>query len=130
MEKLTREEIEKMTPEQLRLAVAERIFNLKAFVVPVGGYEFIHREYLDPGECWYWTSDNYQEVLPNYPEDIAAAWLVAEKIMKLEGIENNIVDNFQHAMELSSRHAVSLWGRSAAEAAAIICRAALIAVSN
>ena len=71
---MTRDEIMAMTPEQLRLAIAE-----------AKGYEFIQdfedgsKEFAGPRENigWYYINSRYpfsDAPLPDWPASIAAAW--------------------------------------------------------
>lgn len=122
----TKEEIEKLEPgRELDRLVAVGVMEWQIFKTT--------KEWAEAGEpLGFEISVLDQEPRfepPAYSTDIAAAWLVAQKLVSLEGIDNGIVDAFHHAMSTACRR-TPLYEYSSADAAAIICRAALLAAKG
>ena len=83
---LTRAEILAMTPDQLRLAVAEYVFNASwshgdgSVGSPLDLLQFQDGAVV---AYRYYSDVNYTMCVPDYPRDIAAAWTV-HKLMSVQ----------------------------------------------
>ena len=141
---LTHAEIMALSPDELRLRVAIDIFgwgwlydNYKFGDRPNGTNIFCAPEH-------YWWRDKYpvgyvdgaidfKYPTPNYPADIAAAWLVVEKIVHNEGwewFEFQVVP-----MQFKTRYRANFTANTEDECGAdtapmAICRAALLAAQK
>jgi hypothetical protein len=66
---MNREEIMLMSPAELREAIAK-----------VKGYECKSKEKINSNGFWVYVSDKLAFEIPNWPENIADAWKLAEEI--------------------------------------------------
>jgi hypothetical protein len=66
---------------ELDALVAEKVMGIKAYRVNQDMEVFTNRrQFLDKGDYWYTPSKDATHALPYYSTDIAAAWLVVEKM--------------------------------------------------
>ena len=113
---MTRDEILALEGPALAVAVAERVMGERIMAIPRVGYVIA-------------PVDGSWKSLPRYPEDIAAAWQVVERMREM-GLRPIIVSdwNEQWLCEVYRKSewvAQSRWYNSAPRA---ICEAALLAV--
>jgi hypothetical protein len=107
--------------------VGERVFKLKVERAERWWIEG-ERDWTDDGELVYMEGVNVRR-LPAYSTDIAAAWLVVEKAQSWEEPQflTFCSELYDHGMAEGWGHCWLL-DKPAAEAATLICRAALKAV--
>lgn len=124
---------EEMTSRERDAVVAEKVMEIKP-IKNEGDMVFTrHRDWVEVGDWYYEGADEannyFVDLVPPFTTDIAAAWLVVEK---MRGTDDETFGRWMRMPELYERGEVPgvclLLERSAAEAAPAVCLAALKAV--
>lgn len=115
---------DKQAGRELDVLVAERIMGLTPLQVKADMTIITaSRDWLDEGD-YYWIDGQVARELPHYSTDIAAAWLVVERIMRVPETAEEVrrAANTRFGFWWDSAY---LWACTSQDAARRICLAAL-----
>ena len=138
--KPTRDEILNATPAQLREWVAVDVMKLSNVRKAEGGEYMARFDFADEGDLIYDTGNVVgwdTAYVPNYPEDIAAAWPIIEKLEidprviltdVTRASETGTYEGLKWNVRMRAIETHGYWNASAETVPLAICRAALLAM--